>query len=258
VADGSLLRSLGSACRWGAGRVELSRRTAGTAQGSVLPVLGNVYLHYGWIFGSAGRDHLRGQAPGPLCRRLLWIGFEYQDDAQRVMDALGKRLWALRTDLHPDKTRLLPSGVRRRDRRTGRSGDLDFPVHVLLGADPAREVGGCSADTQCGAETGDSVRLRLVSSPSTPAGEVQHQALTRRIQGHFNYFAVDGTSEGCCSSSSRRAVLVQVALPSSQRARLTWERFADLLREIPAPDASDHGPTGGCIHESRPRRSRDV
>jgi len=36
------------------------------------------------------------------------IGFEYKEDAKRVMDALGERLGHFGLTLHPDKTRLLP------------------------------------------------------------------------------------------------------------------------------------------------------
>jgi hypothetical protein len=36
------------------------------------------------------------------------IGFEDKGDAERVMDALGKRLDHFGLTLHPDKTRLLP------------------------------------------------------------------------------------------------------------------------------------------------------
>jgi hypothetical protein len=36
------------------------------------------------------------------------ITFEHEDDARRVMTALGKRLGRFGLTLHPDKTRLLP------------------------------------------------------------------------------------------------------------------------------------------------------
>ena len=61
-------------------------------------------------------------------------------------------------------------------------------------------------------------------------------ALTRRIQGHFNYFGVSGNFK-------RLLLVVDEAKRSwykwlcrrSQRKRLTWERFADLLRDFPLP-----------------------
>jgi len=64
--------------------------------------------------------------------------------------------------------------------------------------------------------------------------KAQHAAFTRRIQGHFNYFGVSGNSRSLL-------LVVEQAKRSwfkwlrrrSQRKRLTWERFADLLRDFP-------------------------
>ncbi len=64
----------------------------------------------------------------------------------------------------------------------------------------------------------------------------QHAALTRRIQGHFNYFGVSGNFR------SLRLIIEQAKrswykwlFRRSQRKRLTWERFQDLLRDFPLP-----------------------
>jgi len=91
-------------------------------------------------------------------------------------------------------------------------------------------------DTQCEPETVPWFRLRLVSSPSTLSVSAQHKALKRRIQGHFNYFGVSG------NFISLLQVIEQVKRAWykwlyrwSQRKRLTWERFADLLRDFPLP-----------------------
>ncbi len=64
----------------------------------------------------------------------------------------------------------------------------------------------------------------------------QHAALTRRIQGHFNYFGVSGNFRSLL-------LIIEQAKQSwykwlrrrSQRTRLTWERFEDLLRDFPLP-----------------------
>ena len=64
----------------------------------------------------------------------------------------------------------------------------------------------------------------------------QHKALKRRIQGHFNYFGVSGNFRSLL-------LVIEQAKRSwykwlcrrSHRTRLTWERFADLLRDFPLP-----------------------
>ena len=63
-----------------------------------------------------------------------------------------------------------------------------------------------------------------------------HAALTRRIQGHFNYFGVSGNFRSLL-------LIIEEAKRSwykwlrrrSQRTRLTRERFTDLLRDFPLP-----------------------
>ena len=65
----------------------------------------------------------------------------------------------------------------------------------------------------------------------------QHAALTRRIRGHFNYFGVSGNMHSltAVTHSAQRAWFKWLNR-RSHRARLTWERFKDLLRDFPLPD----------------------
>jgi len=64
----------------------------------------------------------------------------------------------------------------------------------------------------------------------------QHAALTRRIQGHFNDFGVSGNF---CSLllviEQAKRTWYKWLCRRSQRKRVTWERFADLLRAFPLP-----------------------
>ena len=114
VADGSLLRLIGKLLRVGVLDGEAyTTPDRGTAQGSGLsPLLGNVYLHYAldvW-FDQVVRPRLRGRATLVRYADDFVIGFERRDDAERVMDAVPKRLGRYGLTLHADKTRLLPFG----------------------------------------------------------------------------------------------------------------------------------------------------
>jgi RNA-directed DNA polymerase len=66
--------------------------------------------------------------------------------------------------------------------------------------------------------------------------KAQHAALTRRIQGHFNYFGVSGNFRSLLFviEQAKRSWYKWLCR-RSQRKRLTWERFADLLRDFPLP-----------------------
>jgi group II intron reverse transcriptase/maturase len=242
VADGSLLRLIGKCLHVGVLEgVELSTSETGTAQGSVLsPLLGNVYLHYAldhW-FQRRVKPRLRGQATLVRYADDFVIGFEYQDDAKRVMDALGQRLGHFGLTLHPDKTRLLPFRRPRKGHPGGKGrATFDFLGFTLYWARTRKGRWGMFCKTRRA-----SLR-RVIQSVygwcrrhrHLPV-KVQHAALTRRIQGHFNYFAVSGNFRSLL-------LVIEQAKRSwykwlcrrSQRTRLTWERFADLLRDFPLP-----------------------
>ena len=65
---------------------------------------------------------------------------------------------------------------------------------------------------------------------------VQHVALMRRIQGHYNYFGVNGNqrSMSLVKYHAERAWYKWLCR-RSQRKHLNWERFVDLLRDFPLP-----------------------
>ena len=65
---------------------------------------------------------------------------------------------------------------------------------------------------------------------------VQHAALTRRIQGHFNYFGVSGNarSVGLLVDATERHWYTWLRRRSN-RTRLTWPRFVALLERYPLP-----------------------
>ena len=244
VADGSLLRLVGKCLHVGVlDGEEFTEPSAGTVQGSTLsPLLGNVYLHTvldRW-FTEAVRPRLRGKATSIRFADDGVFGFERQDDAERVQAALGKRLERFGLTLHPDKTRLLDFRRPPRSRGEGRSPtSFDF-------------LGFCWhwRRTRIGswAVTCKTRRARLARAIQRvyawcrdhrhlPVRE-QHAQLTRRVQGHINYFGVNGNA-----ASLQR--FVRQAKRSwfkwlnrrSQRARLTWERFNDLLGDLPLPRA---------------------
>jgi len=243
VADGSLVRLIGKCLHVGVlDGVDLSMPETGTVQGSVLsPLLGNIYLHYAldrW-FERRVKPRLRGQATLVRYADDFVIGFEYKDDAQRVMDALGRRLGHFGLTLHPDKTRLLPFRRPPKGQEGGKGrATFDFLGFTFYWARTRRGRWGMFCKTRRA-----SLR-RIIQSVygwcrrhrHLPVA-VQHRALTRRIQGHFNYFGVSGNFRCLLLvvEQTRRSWYKWLCR-RSQRKRLTWERFADLLRDFPLPE----------------------
>jgi hypothetical protein len=221
--------------------VELTTPDEGTVQGSTLsPLLGNVYLHYAldlW-FAEEVRPRLRGKAILVRYADDAVLGFERQDDAERAMAVLGKRMIRFGLTLHPDKTRLL--SFRRPSRSQGEGkgpATFDFLGFTWYWRRTRKGSWAVACKTR-------RVRLaRAIKAVSDwcrehrhlPVKE-QHAALRRRIQGHLNYFGVNGNirSLGILLHQTQRAWHKWLNR-RSQRARLTWERFTDSLRDYPLP-----------------------
>ncbi len=242
VADGSLMRLIGKCLQVGVLEgVELSTTESGTAQGSVLsPLLGNVYLHYVldlW-FEQEVKPRLRGRANLIRYADDFIIGFEDEADARRVMEVLGKRLERYGLTLHPEKTRLLPFRRPPAGQRSGKGpATFDFLGFTFYWARTRKGRWGMTCKTRSA-----SLR-RFIGSVYDWCRRhrhlsiaVQHKALRRRIQGHFNYFGVSGNFNSLLRVVEQvRRAWYKWLCRRSQRKRLTWERFADLLRDFPLP-----------------------
>lgn len=242
VADGSLLRLIGKCLHVGVlNGEEYSEPGTGTAQGSVLsPLLGNIYLHYvldEW-FEREVKPRMRGEADLVRYADDFVMTFESQEDAERVMDVLRKRMGRYGLTLHPEKTRLLP--FRRPPmKQKGGKGPATFD---LLGFTFYYErdrrgqwVLRCKTRTS-----------RLRKSIQTIADwcrrhrhlpvKTQHESLTKRIQGHIRYFGVNGNTR-CLEMfvGEVRRVWYKWLRRRSQQAHLNWERFQALLKRFPLP-----------------------
>jgi RNA-directed DNA polymerase len=242
VADGSLLRIIGKLLRVGVlDGGEYSTPDLGTAQGSGLsPLLGNVYLHYVldvW-FDQVVRPRLRGRATLVRYADDFVFGFERRDDAERVMAVLHRRLGRYGLTLHPDKTRLVPFGRPPSGQRGGKGpAPFDFLGFTLYWRRARSGRWGMWCKTRSSRlQRAISVAADWCRRHRHEPVAVQHAALSRRIQGHFNYFGVSG---------NYRSLLPLVEATErnwykwlrrrSNRSRLTWRRFAALLERYPLP-----------------------
>lgn len=103
---------------------ELKESDMGTPQGGLIsPVLANVYLHYVldlW-FEKAVRPVLKGEAYYVRYADDFLILFQYENEAEQVMQALKPRLGKFSLEAAEEKTRILPIG-----RFKGTKEDFDF------------------------------------------------------------------------------------------------------------------------------------
>jgi len=215
----------------------------GTAQGSALsPLLGNVYLHYTldlW-FERDVKPRLLGKATLLRYADDLVIAFERGDDAQRVMRVLSKRMERFCLRLHPDKTRLLDFRRPPGSQKSGQGpGTFDFVGFTFYWARSRQGRWGMHVKTR-------RVSLkRAITSAAQWCRRYRHQsvreqrvALGRKLQGHYAYFGVSGNYRSLMLLyESVKRSWFKWRCRRSQRRRLTWERFADLLsqQELPRP-----------------------
>jgi group II intron reverse transcriptase/maturase len=240
IADETLMRLVGKCLHVGVldGESVLDP-DEGTAQGSSLsPLLGNIYLHHVldvW-FQREVQPRLYGQSALVRYADDFVICFQRQDDAERVWKILGARFDKYGLALHPKKSRCLSF-------RPPRDGDdqggatFDFLGFTSYWG---RTRGGM----QRVAFRTRGARLRRAIKAAydwcrryrhRAVGE-QHRALKRKLIGHYNYFGVNGNSRALQQLLYRVRRAWRAWLDRrSQRARMNWKRFEQLLARYPLP-----------------------
>jgi RNA-directed DNA polymerase len=242
VADGSVHRLVGKCLHVGVldGAVFTTPDT-GTAQGSVLsPLLGNLYLHYvldEW-FTREVQPRLRGRAVLVRYADDFVIGFERQDDAERVLAVLPQRMQRYGLALHPDKTRLLcfrqPPAAQQEGKGPATFDFLGFTLYWRRTRQGRWRLACKTRRTRLG---------RAIQSVSAwcrdhrhEAVGVQYAALCSRLRGHIAYFGVNGNlrSVACLCHRAVHAWYKWLRR-RSQRTRLNWARYLALLKDRPLP-----------------------
>jgi RNA-directed DNA polymerase len=242
VVDGSMDRLIAKCLHVGVlDGEEFSTPDLGTAQGSILsPLLGNIYLHYvldQW-FDREVRPRLRGRACLIRYADDFLIGFECREDAERVRAVLPKRLGRYGLTLHPDKTRLLDFRRPPAEQQHGQGPTtFDFLGFTLYWRRTRQGRWRLACKTR-------SARLRRAicavcawcRSHRHETIQTQHTMLCSRLRGHYNYFGVNGNFRSlACLANHALHAWYKWLRRRSQRTRLNWERFWDLLQSWPLP-----------------------
>jgi group II intron reverse transcriptase/maturase len=242
VPDGAMQRLVGKCLNVGIlDGNSFTNPDEGTTQGSILsPLLGNIYLHYVldlW-FEREVRARLRGRTVLVRYADDFVIGFEYRDDAERVLEVLRKRMARFGLALHPEKTRLLDFRRPPNDQAGGKGpGSFDFLGFTVFWRRSLTGRWSMAFNTR---RARLARAIRLVTDwcrrhRHLPVKE-QHVALVRRIQGHMNYFGVTGNVRNIqrlvfCARRAWRKWLGR----RSQRGWISWARFIEIERRYPLP-----------------------
>ena len=241
IADKSLMRLIAKCLHVGVlDGEEFSTPDEGTVQGSILsPILGNIYLHNvldKW-FEEVVRPRLRGKATLIRFADDFILGFEHKEDAERVMKVLPKRFGRYNLNLHPEKTRLIGFHKPGKGERKGRE-TFDFLGFTIHWRRNQKGKGWHVSWKTRKARLGRTLKniTEWCRCHRHLSVKEQHKALVRRIRGHFNYFGVnDNTYSLAILLEEVRRSWYKWLNRRSQRSRLNWERFQDLIKDFPFP-----------------------
>ena len=226
----------------------VERPASGTPQGGVVsPILANVYLHEvldSW-FEQRVKPRLRGRAFLVRYADDAVLVFSDRREAERVLEALGRRCAAYGLALHPDKTKLVPFRQPPRwpggggSEGGGRPGSFDFLGFTHFWARSRRGRWHVRRKTAKG-------RLRRAIKAVSKwcrnhrhwRVADQHRFLSKVVVGHCRYYGITGNSIaiGRFREEVQRAWRVWLNR-RSQRAKMTWTRFHRLHQRYPIPSA---------------------
>jgi group II intron reverse transcriptase/maturase len=242
VNDGSVLRLIQKWIKVGVideGKLLVSE--TGTGQGQpISPLLANIYLHDvldEW-FEEVVKPRLKGEAYEIRFADDAILCFQHKEDAEKVMAVLPKRFEKYGLTLHPEKTRLIEFGryAARNARQQGKKPETfdflglthicarsrrgKFTVHVKTIAKRLRR-GLKAVAAWCKQHRHDPVAM-------------QQKTLNAKLRGHYQYYGRPTNFRSLWQFYRRVRRIWRDWLSRRTRGRtLTWDRFAEILRQHP-------------------------
>src|SRR5665647_564221 len=170
---------------------ELKESDKGTPQGGLIsPVLANVYLHYAldlW-FEKAVNPKLRGEAYYVRYADDFLILFQYEKEAQLVMNGLKDRLGKFSLEVAEEKTRIVPMG-----RFKGTKEDFEFLGFTFFNT--VTRIGkyrlGIRTSKKKLKAKRQASKTWLQTRLTKPVAETM-KLLEAVIRGHCNYYGING------------------------------------------------------------------
>lgn len=236
IADRKLVRLIGKWLK--AGIMEEDGRVVepetGTPQGGVIsPVLANIYLHFVqdlWLKKVIAK-HGKGRV---IFRRYAddsVVCFEREEDARVYLSALPKRMGKFHLQLAEEKSALVKFNRWEPD-RSGRFTFLGFDFHwARTRRNPKCVVVKERTNAKRFRASLLALKewLKLARSQKLPD---LLNTLRRKMQGHWNYYAIPGNSEMTAKYDKLvKGLLFKWLNRRSQRRSMGWEEF---LRRLPA------------------------
>ncbi len=257
VNDGSILRLIGKWLKAGVlDGEELIHPEAGSPQGGVVsPILANVYLHHvldEW-FVKEVLPRMKGKVFLIRFADDFIVGCEREDDARRIMQVLPKRFDRFGLTIHPEKSKLIafarpcravatPSqrrlGIDRQSPGRG-NGTFDFLgfTHHWTRSRRGYWVIKRRTSRKRLRRTAKAIWRWCRANRHQPLPK-QHEKLSQKLNGHFQYFGIRGNYEQLAHVRQLTRRAWRYWLNHRRRhADYSWCKFEKLLTafELPHP-----------------------
>lgn len=236
---------------------ELREVEEGAPQGgNVSPLMANIYLHYAldlWVHQWRKR-YARGEVYIVRYADDFVMGFQHEQDALAMREALASRLAKFGLELHPDKTRVLRFGrfAHEKCEREGhkRPETFDFLGFTHIAGQDRRGAFQLKRRTSRKKRKAklEGLREQMRRRRHQPV-PMQHAWLSSVLRGHYRYYGVPTNSRALGSLRERvRQSWHDQLQRRSQRARWDAAQHAAFARRFPLPLPKIHHPWPSLRH----------
>lgn len=209
----------------------------GTPQGGIVsPLLANLYLHEvldTW-FVTEVQHRLKGKSGMVRYADDAVLYFEREEDAERVMEVLGKRLEKFGLKLHPEKTHLQnfekPEGREKKE-------TFDFLGFTYYWGKSRKGKRIIKLKT-----SRKKLPLKLRSLKEWLkknrhiSRQEQHEKLSAKLRGLYNYYGVSYNVKSLMTMLYEATKMWRKSLKrTSRRRKLSWKKFRNYLEVHPLP-----------------------
>ena len=190
-------------------------------------------------FETVVKPRLRGKVFMVRFADDLIVGFSDKQDAMRMMDVLPKRFGKFGLTVHPEKTRLVPFNRPRKenlqpDEECGTFDFLGF-THYWGRSRKGNWVVKRKTISKRLSSKIQGIGKWCQENRHLPIRD-QHKTLCLKLQGHYQYYGINGNSR--CLNAFRYAVTRLWHKWLNRRTRKgkrNWDSFQDFLKHFPLP-----------------------
>jgi RNA-directed DNA polymerase len=219
---------------------ELIMSDDGVPQGSCCsPVLANVFAHYVidiWIEEMV-KPHCKGEVrlfryadDGIIC-------CQYDGDAKRIREALGKRLGKYKLKLNEEKTKQVPFDKRLVDQGIDQ-GTFDFLGFTFYWgrAKSGRVIPKLKTKAKTMRAKIKKVKEWIKTIKNTQTLKQIWKTFVAKLRGHINYYGVSHNAENVSKFiNEAKHIVFKWLNRRSQRKSFTWEAFEKYMKTHPLP-----------------------